>query len=153
MEIETYDWLLSHARDRLQVSQTGHARAAAAVERWRERSALTDEPVPGPVREVHLSNIDPAEYSKTDALRFYPLSDWTDEIPRKFEDFVLNVREILRQTNSGLSMSYFKPHDYVVLTASGYVLLLNRIRFLRPEKDCLLGTCFKRSSTTSDRLT
>lgn len=121
MEIETYDWLLSHARDRLQVSQAGHARAATAVERWRERSALTDEPVPGPVREVHLSNIDPAEYSKTDALRFYPLSDWTDEIPRKFEDFVLNVREILRQTNSGLSMSYFKPHDYVVLTASGYV--------------------------------
>jgi HSP90 family molecular chaperone len=84
-------------------------------------SALTDEPVPGPVRQIHLSNIDPAEYSNTDALRFYPASDWTDEIPRKFEDFVSKVREILRQTDSDLSISYFNPHDYVILTASGYV--------------------------------
>lgn len=121
IEIETYDWLLSHARDRLRASQTGHARAATAIERWREMSALTDEPVPGPVRQMHLSNIDPAEYSNTDALRFYPASDWTDEIPRKFEDFVSKVREILRQTDSDLSISYFNPHDYVILMASGYV--------------------------------
>jgi antiviral defense system Shedu protein SduA len=117
--IETYDWLLSQARERLQIRQADLARAANEITRWREMSTLSDGLVPGPVRSTYLSNIDPVEYSKTNR---YPFSDLTEEIPPEFKDFITRVRRILEETNSSLrSIYYDKAHDYVILTPSGYI--------------------------------
>ncbi len=117
--IETYDWLLSQVRERLQIWQTDLAKAANEIAHWRDMSTLSDDPVPGPVMSTYLSNIDPTEYSKTNS---YPFSDLTDEIPPKFENFITWVRQIAGETGSSLkSISYDKAHDYVILTLSGYI--------------------------------
>jgi hypothetical protein len=117
--IETYDWLLSQARERLQVRQTDLARAANEIARWREISALSDDLVPGPVRSTYLSNINSVEYSKTNR---YPFSDLTDEIPPEFEDFITRVQRILGETNSTWRVYITdKAHDYIILTPSGYI--------------------------------
>jgi hypothetical protein len=85
-------------------------------------SALTDDLLPGPVRSIYLSNIDPVEYSKSRKSGAYSFSDLTDEIPPEFEDFITRVRRILKETKSSLeSISYDKAHDYVTLTPSGYI--------------------------------
>lgn len=120
--IETYDSLLSSAKERLLAGQPDFARAANEVTRWQELSALTDEPLPGPVREVLLTNIDPAKYSGSQKIAFYSLNEWTDEIPSDYEDFITEVIQILARTESRLtSVRYFKPGDYVILTPSGYI--------------------------------
>jgi hypothetical protein len=121
VQIETYDWLLSQARGRLEAAQPDLARAASEVARWQEMSGLTDEPLPGPVREVHLSNIDPAEYSKSNLYTFRRASEITDEIPAKFSEFITKVHQILQETGSTLNASYDKVGDYVILIASGYI--------------------------------
>jgi hypothetical protein len=85
-------------------------------------STLTDEPLPGPVRELLLTNIDPAKHPEFNKLAFYSLSEWTDEIPSEYDDFIGEVIRILARTKSNLSsVQHFKPSDYVVLRPSGYI--------------------------------
>jgi hypothetical protein len=120
--IETYDSLLSSARERLAAGQPDFARAANEVARWQELSSLTDEPLPGPVREVLLTNIDPAKYSGSQELAFYSMSEWTDEIPSAYNEFITEVERILERTESRLrSVRYFKPGHYLILTPSGCI--------------------------------
>jgi hypothetical protein len=94
---------------------TRDAQLANAIAKWRELQALTDEPMPGPVREVFLSNIDPEE-AKTWGF----FSQFAD-VPSKFDDFVGRVRAILWEINSSLSVTYDVNGDYVILTPSGYM--------------------------------
>lgn len=120
--IETYDSLLSSARDRIVAGQPDLARAANEVTRWRELSSLTDEPLPGPVREVLLTNIDPTKYSGSEGLAFYSMSEWTDDIPPAYREFIAEVERILARTQSRLTnVRYFKPGQYLILTPSGYI--------------------------------
>jgi len=108
-----------NAPELLQVRQTDLARAANEITQWRDMSALSDDLVPGPVRSIYLSNINPVEYSKTNT---YPFSDLTDEIPLEFEVFVTEVKQILGETKAGLKSTYYdKAHNYVILTPSGYI--------------------------------
>lgn len=123
VQIETYDWLLAQAIERLHAAASDLARAASEVARWREMSALTDEPLPGPVREMHLSNIDPAGYAKSDMIRFRPISEYTAELPTKFNDLFVEVENILLETDSSLSAEYDEVDDYVILTATGYITI------------------------------
>jgi restriction endonuclease len=99
--------------------QADLATAANEIARWQDMSALSDDPVPGPVRSIYLANIDPAEYSKTSA---YTFSDLTDEIPPEFEDFITGIKQILAETKSSLGSAYYdRAHKYVILTAAGYI--------------------------------
>jgi len=101
--------------------QIDHAKAANEVTRWREMQALTDDILPGPVRQIYLTNIDPAEYAKN-RKPGYTFSDSTDEIPAEFEDFITRVRQILGESKSNLEgIRYEKAGDYVTLVASGYI--------------------------------
>lgn len=107
------------ARDALgRAQETELTTAANEIARWREMSTLTDGPVPGPVREIYLSNIDPAEYSEASG---YTFSDLTDEIPPEFDSFIAKVKQILGETNSNLGSTYYdQAHNYAILTVSGY---------------------------------
>src|SRR5271165_6617433 len=108
-----------NAPECLQVRQTDLARATNEITHWRDMSALSNDLMPGPVRSIYLSNIDPVEYLKTNT---YPFSDLTDEIPPEFEDFITGVRQILGETKSSLERTYYdKAHNYVILTPSGYI--------------------------------
>ena len=108
------------AREALgKAQETELATAANEIARWREMSALSDDLVPGPVREIYLSNIDPAEHSKTST---YTFSDLTDEIPPEFGDFITRIKQILGETKSSLGSPYYdRAHNYVTLTVSGYI--------------------------------
>jgi hypothetical protein len=108
------------AREALgRAQETELAAAANEIARWREMSALSDYPVPGPVRSIYLTNIDPADYSKTGG---YIFSDSTAEIPSEFDNFITWVKQILGETKSSLKSAYYdRAHDYVTLTVSGYV--------------------------------
>jgi hypothetical protein len=114
VKIETYDWLLSQAKARWETSQNGAVKTANEVQRWRTISALTDFEVPGPVREMHFSNIDPTEHKKGPMWK--PLSDWTNDIPPKFDDFIAKVDQILGRGAESKSVTYDKPSDYIILT-------------------------------------
>lgn len=119
VEIETYDWLFSEARERFESRQTDLARAANDIMAWREMSALIEGEVPGPVWSTYLSNIDQSEYSKTDS---YPFADLTDDLPSEFDDFIAKVERIIKESNARLKhISYDKAHDYVSLTPSGFI--------------------------------
>lgn len=101
--------------------QIDHAKAANEVTRWREMQTLTDDILPGPVRRIHLTNIDPVECAKN-RKPGYTFSDSTDEIPAEFEDFITRVRQILGESKSDLeSIRYEKTGGYVTLVASGYI--------------------------------
>ena len=103
----------------VRLRQTDLARAINEITHWRDRSALSDDLVPGPARSIFLSNIDPVEYEKTNS---YPFSDLTDEIPSEFVDFIAEVRQVLGRTGSSLESTYYdKAHNYVILTLSGYI--------------------------------
>jgi hypothetical protein len=108
------------AREALgKAQETELATAANEIARWREMTALSDDLVPGPVREIYLSNIDPAEHSKTST---YPFSDLADEIPSEFEDFIARIKQTLGETKSSLGSAYYdRAHNYVTLTVSGYI--------------------------------
>jgi hypothetical protein len=114
VKIETYDWLLSQAKARWETAQNDAVKTANEVQRWRTISALADFEMPGPVREMHFSNIDPTEHKKGPMWK--PLSDWTNDIPAKFDDFIAKVDQILGRATESKSVTYDKPSDYIILT-------------------------------------
>jgi hypothetical protein len=119
VEIETYDWLLSEARERFESRQTDLARAANDIKTWQELLSIADGEVPGPVWSTYVSNIDRTKYSKTGKYFF---ADTTDEIPSKFNDFIVKVELILRESNARLKhRSYDKMGDYLSLIPSGFI--------------------------------
>ena len=96
--------------------QTDLPRAANEVAEWLNMSALGNFEVPGPVRSMYFSNIDPAEH-KIDSM-FVPLSNYTQDIPPKYNDFIREVKRILRQVGSRPpSADYDEMHDYIIITA------------------------------------
>lgn len=119
VEIETYDWLLSEARERFESRQTDLARAANDIKTWQELLSISDGEVPGPVWSTYVSNIDRAKYPKTGKYLF---ADLTDDIPSKFDGFIAKVEQILRESNARLKyLSYDKTGDYLSLTPSGFI--------------------------------
>lgn len=119
VEIETYDWLLSEAKERFENRQTDLARAANDIQTWQERLSISDREVPGPVWSTHISNIDRTKYENADS---YPFADLTDDIPSKFDGFIAGVDQVLRESNAGLKhRSYDKRGDYLILTPSGFI--------------------------------
>lgn len=142
VKIETYDWLLSQAKERFQRyralerqrRQTELPRAANEITEWLNMSALSDFEVPGPVRSMHFSNIDPAEY-KIDSM-FVPLSNYTQDIPSKYNEFLLKVKQILRPIDSRPpSVSYDEMHDYVTIVPSGVITLVQAEQINQAAKD------------------
>ena len=107
IKIETYDWLLSQAKERFQRyramerqrRQTELPRAANEITEWLSMAALSDFEVPGPVQKRHFSNIDPTEHlnNTCDTPRHF-----TSDIPSKFDDFLAEVNQILGEVNSRL---------------------------------------------------
>jgi Shedu protein SduA, C-terminal len=119
VEIETYDWLLSEARERFESRQTDLARAANDIKTWQELLSVSDGEVPGPVWSTYVSNIDRTKYPKTGKYLF---ADLTDDIPSKFDGFIAKVEQILRESNARLKyLSYDKTGDYLSLTPSGFI--------------------------------
>jgi hypothetical protein len=142
VKIETYDWLLSQAGERFeryralerQRRQTDLPRAANEIANWLDMSALSDFEVPGPVRSMYFSNIDPAEY-KISSM-FVPLSNYTQDIPSKYNDFLLEVKRILRQVDSRLpSVSYDEIHDYITIVPSGVITSVQAEQINQAGKD------------------
>ncbi len=119
VEIETYDWLLSEARERFENRQSDLARAANDIKAWQELRSMTDYDVPGPVWSTTISNIDRTRYSQNDKYLF---ANTTDDIPPKFNDFIAEVERILRESNAELmSISYEQTGDYLSLIPSGFI--------------------------------
>ena len=142
VKIETYDWFLSQARERFehyralerQRRQTDLPRAANEVAEWLNMSALSDFEVPGPVRSMYFSNIDPAEH-KIDSM-FVPLSNYTQDIPPKYNDFIREVKRILRQVGPRPpSADYDEMHDYIIIVPSGVITSLQAEQVAQAAKD------------------
>jgi hypothetical protein len=119
VEIETYDWLLSEARERFESRQTDLARAANDIKTWQELLSISYGEVPGPVWSTYISNIDQTKYSKADN---YTFADVTDDIPSKFDGFIAEVERIVKESNARLNyQSYDKTGDYLSLVPSGFI--------------------------------
>jgi hypothetical protein len=112
VQIETYDWLLSEARERLRRDITDWERrqtessAAGAVISWLGFAAAPDS--------SYFANMDLYEPPKN------PVGTWTTDIPQKFTDFINEVNEILAaETDSRIRpVAYDKTNDYVLLAAT-----------------------------------
>jgi hypothetical protein len=119
VKIETYDWLLSQAKERFENRQTDLARAANDIKTWQELLSISYGKMPGPVWSTYVSNIDRTKYSKTEKYLF---ADSTDDIPSKFDGFIAKVEQILRESNARLEhLSYDKTRDYLSLTPLGFI--------------------------------
>jgi hypothetical protein len=143
VEIETYDWLLAQARARLQRHIAAAAHAANEINDWLNMSALSESEVPGPVRSMYFSNIDPAEH-KTDNM-FVPASNYTQDIPAKYHDFVREVERILKQRASWLStvtVTYDKMHDYVSIVPSSIITFVQTEQIAQAAKDSSIKYLF-----------
>ena len=145
VKIETYDWLLSQAIERFeryraleqQRRQTELPRAANEVVEWLNTSALSDFEVPGPVRSMYFSNIHRAEY-EIDSVdnMLVPFSNYTQDIPPKYNDFLLKVRRILRQVASRPpSVNYDEMHDYITVVPSGVISSVQAEQINQAAKD------------------
>jgi hypothetical protein len=136
IEIETYDWLLAQARERLQRHITAAVHAANEIKDWLAISALSDFEASGPVRSMLFSNIDPTKH-KTDSI-FVPASNYTQDIPAKYQDFVREVERILKQRTSILStvtVTYDKIHDYVSKVPSDFTTSVQVEQIAQAAKD------------------
>ena len=93
--------------------------------------------VPGPVRSMYFSNIHRAEY-EIDSVdnMLVPFSNYTQDIPPKYNDFLLKVRRILRQVASRPpSVNYDEMHDYISVVPSGVISSVQAEQINQAAKD------------------
>jgi predicted DCC family thiol-disulfide oxidoreductase YuxK len=126
---------LAQARERLQRHMTAAARAANEITDWLKMSALSDFELPGPVREMYFSNIDPAEHSSRSSQWKF-VSAFTEAIPSPFHEFIAKVEQILGEANSKLKSKYYDTiDDYAILTASGVITPAQAEKIVQAGKD------------------
>lgn len=113
VKIETYDWLVSQARERWEIAQDDAVKTANEINHWQTISALTDSEVPGPVMQKHFHNFGPAEQPRGPMWK--PASNWTSDIPSKFGNLIAEIDQILGQAARSKSVEYDKSSDYVIL--------------------------------------
>src|SRR5258707_13495509 len=95
-----------------------NAQMANALAEWEKLQALTDAPMPGPVRQELLSNIAPDDVK---ANNWVPFSTISEDIPTKYDDFIAKVKGILAECKSDVKETHYLANDYVILTPSGYM--------------------------------
>lgn len=129
IQLETYDWLIAQARERLERRQTDIVRVANDIAKWREIASLVEGPVGGPVIEVLLTNIEPREAKD---IAWIPASAISTDIPQEYDDLIAAVKEILAEVNSELKKIYYHTvTDYIELIPSGYMSSAHAERIYR----------------------